>query len=1378
MIKLSVKKPFTILVAVVAVLMLAAVSLTKMNTDLLPEISTPYMVVVTTYPGASPEKVELEVTQPLEDALSGVNGVKNVTSSSAENYCMIMLEFQEDTHMDSALVKVNTAIDTVEDSLPELCSTPSILELSMDMMATMYVAVSHEDMDIYQLTDYLNNEGVAWFQRQEGVASVSTTGLVEKLVEIRLDREKIDGLNERLAAQVQQKLDEALQQLEDAQAEIDKGLAQLESGEDQLNSTQNSTADELGELTRQMNEALATQAAYTAILTSLQANQTALQAELQAYQDAGVVDSYNQINAMFAQLQDTSGSTDAFTQLYETVYTQALVTAVQSACDQAGLSVTVDESNVEATLAQLDTATALSAQAEAAVAAMVALGQVASTATSLPTSIEDALASPAKLEAARTMLQNAGQGEAAAMLTEENLRQLSNIVTVRIPQIEGELANLNVEIMANQMALDGVNAAVQAALDHYAAMEAGKISAAAGFGSAMAQLQQGRTALEEAQAQLDAAAQEYEAAREAALENANLSGLLTLDTLSALIYAQNFSMPAGYIDDGADKQWLIKVGEELTSPEELEAMVLTAVDGIGDVTVGDVAQVTVLDNAADSYSRINGQPAVLLSIYKSSTASTSQVSKTCNQAIAELMEREPGLSVTVLMDQGVYIEMFISSILSNIVVGALLAILVLALFLRSVKPTLVAAFSIPFSVLVAVLLMYFSGITLNIMSMAGLALGIGMLVDNSIVVIENIYRLRGRGMPAPRAAVQGAKQMAGAIISSTLTTVCVFLPMIFTSGMVRQLMIPFALTITYALLASLIVALTVVPCMGSVLLRNDLPRRTKLFEKLLAGYERSLLFCLKRRWVPLTVAGALLVFSILAVTRMGIVVIPAMNSDQVMATVVVDENLTREECWARADEATDRMLAVDGVAQVGVMTDMGSLLGLSTGSSDHYNYTYYLVLEDSVDKVSEVEKLQGDLETALAGLEDCTVTVAASGSMDLSALTSTGLSITVSGADSDTLRQVSEEVMAIVEEVEGFEEVSNGTEDADQVIQVNVDRDKAMGLGLTVAQIYGEIAGRLTTSATAATITREGVQMDVVIVDETDPLTVENLLQLELAATVVDENGNQTTELHKLEEFATVEYTDALSSISRSNGTHTMTVTAATLEGYNTTRLAEQVRGKLDDRTWPQGYSVTIGGEAQQVTDMLSQMLLLIALGLVLVYLVMVAQFQSLLSPFIILFTVPLAFTGGLIGLLLFGEQISMISLLGFTVLMGTVVNNGIVFVDYVNQLRLGGLEKQDALVASGKTRMRPILMTTLTTVLAMSTMMFSRDITAGMSRGMAVVVAGGLTYATLMTLYVVPVLYDIFYRKKPTVVDVGDDLDEVPDDAAEYLEQLGRSGE
>ena len=1300
MIKQSVKKPFTVLVAVLVALILAVVSLSKMTTDLLPEISTPYLVVVTTYPGASPEKVELEVTEPMERALGTVTGVKNITSSSAENYCMVMLEFQDDTDMDAALVKVNTAIDTVENNLPELCSTPSIMEISMDMMATMYLSVSREDMDVYDLTDYVSNTLIPQFQRQDGVANVSALGLVEHMVEIRLDKDKVDELNDRLAATVAEKLDEAKEQLDEAQAQIDDGLAKLESGEKELQASQSQTADELGELSRQMNEALATQSAYTAILTSQQANRTALQTELDAYASAGVVEQYEQMNTMLSQMS-------AF--------------------------------------------------------------------PNMPSDVADAIAHPEKLEALRQMLTNMGQAEAAEALTVENLQQMHTVVTQRIPQIELELTSLDVEIMASQAILDSVSQALQTALDNYAAVEAGKISAAAALGAAQAQIQSGKTALEDAQAELDKAAEDFSAARDAALKNANLDQLANMDTLSSLIYAQNFSMPAGYIEDKDAQQWLIKVGEAFTTPDELESMLLTHIDGLGDVTLGDVATVTLIDNASDSYSRMNGKSAVLLSIYKNSTSGTSAVSKTCKAAIEELTAREPDLHISVLMDQGDYIAIFVKSIVSNIIIGAALAILVLAIFLRSVRPTLVVAFSIPFSVLVAILIMYFTGITLNIMSMAGLALGIGMLVDNSIVVIENIYRLRGRGVAAPRASVQGAKQVAGAIISSTLTTVCVFLPIIFTSGMVRQLMLPFALTISFALLASLVVALTVVPCLGSVALRRDEPRHIKFFETLKERYGKALALCLKRKWIPIGTSLVLLAFSIVMVARMGLVVIPAMGSNQIYVQVTMDETLEMDECYTKADEIGDVLLSVDGVDEVGVMTNTANLIsaGLNVGGNDYFNYTYYLILSGEIDTVKELEQTHTRLEQALAGQENCTVTVASSDAGDLAAFTSSGLSITLSGHHLDTLRTIARDVAALVEQVDGFTDVSDGQEEADEVIHLVIDRSAAMAKGLTVAQIYMEISQRLTTQTTAASLTMDGKDVDVVVADETDLLTVENLLELPFETTVTDAQGNQTPETHTLGEFARVEYTPGLVAINRANGTHTMTVTAATAEGYNTTRLSEQVQALLDGYDMPSGYTAKIGGEVEQVYDMLEQMALLMLLGFLLVYLVMVAQFQSLLSPFIILFTIPLAFTGGLIGLLLFREQLSMVSLLGFTVLMGTVVNNGIVFVDYVNQLRLGGLGKRDALIAAGKTRMRPILMTALTTILSMSTMMFSRDITAGMSRGMAVVVGCGLLYATFMTLFVVPVVYDILYRKQPTVVDVGDDLDDEPDDAAEYLQQM-----
>ena len=269
-------------------------------------------------------------------------------------------------------------------------------------------------------------------------------------------------------------------------------------------------------------------------------------------------------------------------------------------------------------------------------------------------------------------------------------------------------------------------------------------------------------------------------------------------------------------------------------------------------------------------------------------------------------------------------------------------------------------------------------------------------------------------------------------------------------------------------------------------------------------------------------------------------------------------------------------------------------------------------------------------------------------------------------------------------------------------------------------------------------------------------------------------------EVLRLGDLAVLEETSSAASITRKDLTRLVTVTASVKSGYNTTVLTRMLQPKLDaiEAGLPHGYSILIGGESQQVQEMISQMILLAGLGLLFIYLVMVAQFQSLLSPFIILFTVPLAFTGGMLALLIAGQQLSMLSIMGFLILMGTVVNNGIVFVDYTNQLRLGGLEKRDALVATGQTRMRPILMTTLTTILAMVMLIFGDDMGSEMGGGMAIVITGGLLYATLMTLFVIPVMYDLFYRKKPLQVDVGDDINDAPDDAAEFLESLARERE
>ena len=1330
MIKYSVKKPFTVLVAVIVVLAIGFVCLTGMKTDLLPDMSMPYMIVVTTYPGASPEKVEESVTKPMESALGTINGVEEVTSTSAENYSMVMLEFEEDTSMDSAMVKVSSATNQIESLLPDTCGKPNIMEISMDMMATMYASVSCEGMDIYELSDFAQDTVIPYFERQGGVASVSDIGIVEKSIEVRLNQEKIDQINEKILLLTNDKLSDAKNELADAESSLAEARSEINKREQDLSSQQDTTTTELADATLALNQAVATRASYESQLTSLKASKSALEGEKKAYKKNKIESTYSSLNEMFAQLQAAAAAMQA--QLGE--------------------------------YSPLDAA-------------------------QMPADVKDAMDHPKKLSYFKSAVEtlsampgsqlDASMAEQAKSLDKKTLKQLYEIVHVRLPQIETELANLEIEIKVAEEVLKQVETQMSTVDDAYKQAEAGKIAAAARVGSGSAQIAAAKTAMEEAKEELENANKTYQDSVTEARKNANIDQMLTLEALSGMIYAQNFSMPAGYIDDETDKQWLLKVGESYTSQEELEQMVLCEIKDIGDIRLQDVADLTTIDNAGESYAKVNGDPGIILSIFKGSTAGTSDVSKQCLEAIDELQADYPELNITPLMDQGEYISVLIESIASSMLIGALLAVFILAVFLMDIRPTLVVAFSIPFSVLVSIIIMYFAGLSINMMSLSGLSLAVGMLVDNSIVVIENVYRLRYRGLSSPRAAFQGAKQVAGAIIASTLTTICVFFPMVFTTGMVRDLMLPFALTITFALTASLIVALTAVPTIGSALLKKATPKPHRIFDKIQEVYAVILKFCLRIKVIPLGISVALLVFCIVTVLSMGIVLIPDMGGEQISVTVTMPDDDDKETAYRKADEVMDAILAAEGVEYAGSMDGSSSagLFGGMTGDSgDGFgSFSVYVLPKEEYNSKKQVEEICLQIEENTKELE-CEVAVSNSMMGEMDQMLGSGLQVDIHGQDLETLTKISEEVMGILEKVEGFDNISNGQEEADEEIHLNIDKDKSMRLGLTGAQIYGDISERLTTDKTAVTIKAGETDLDVVIVDETDLLTKENLMDMEFETQKQDDDGKTVTETHRLSEFATLDYGTSVAGINRTNGERYMSVTAETSDGYNTTILSRKVEDLLNGYDMPDGYSYEFGGETSNTTDMLEQMGKLLILGFVLIYLVMVAQFQSLLSPFIVIFTVPLAFTGGLLAMLFTGEQMSLITLMGFLVLMGTVVNNGIVFVDYTNQLRAGGMTRRDALIATGKTRMRPILMTAFTTILAMLAMVFSRNTASELGRGMAVVVAGGLMYATFMTMFIVPVMYDILYRKEVHVVDIGDEtMDDAPDDAAEFMEQMER---
>ena len=1300
--KFSVKKPFTVLVAVIMVLMLGFVSISNMQTNLLPDVNTPYLMVVTVYPGASPERVESEVSDVMENALGTVAGVESITATSAENYSLLLMHFAEGTDMNSALVKVSNKVDQTTSSLPSSCLSPSIIEYSLNMNAFMTVAVSREGSDVYDLSDFVSDTLVPYVERKGGVSSVSANGLIEKMVQVQLSQEKVDAINERLLEVIDAQLADARAQLDAAEAQIEAGRAEYNRQFKNFNKTVSNTV--MQQYSGEVGNAVET-----------------VRKQAQA-----LLDSVNQLIAV----------------VQEPEIQQALIDV------RDGLQRVMDKFN-ETGMKDIDSLIEIVAELR---------------------EITDKLTTALQQLQERLNTETGTEGSTATDLVDD----------LQVQQSLSTVYNTLNDVIKAMDDVPGLMGTFSDALGTYSQQQL----------EAYMKFTEARETLNEYEKQLETAKQTYEDAKEKAMASSDVSKMLDIDTLAQLIYAQNFSMPAGYVKDSNGKSWLLKVGEEYDSIDDISGALLLHVDGFGDVRLSDVADVEVIDNAEASFTRLNGERAAVLKIYKGSSSSASTVSDNCLSAFKELEAQYDGLHVVVLSNQGNYITIIVKSILSSMIIGAALAIIVLALFLRDIKPTLVVGFSIPLSVLFAVVLMYFTGMDLNVMTLAGLSLGIGMLVDNSIVVIENIYRLRSRGVPAARAAVQGTKQVGMSIVASTLTSVCVFLPVVFSSSLVKSLMQPMSLCIGYCLMASLLVAVTVVPAAASTVLKKAEPKQLKWFDKIQNKYAKSLEWCFQHRALPLVAAVALLVFCGWRVVSMGVELLPTITSNEAIVTLTTTKDLSKEDSYAIAEKAIDAMLNVDNVEEVGITTDTRvagmdvGQLGLPSAITDLLNaansygtYQVNVMLNESLSS-TQIETARQALEDALSGIEDCTATVEISGMQELTSQLASGLSVKIYGADSDTMTQLSEKVVEIVNDTEGFANATNGLGSGDATINLQIDRDKVRSYGLTVAQVYQQIAAKLATTTTAQTpVSVDGRTMSVEISDNLDPVTKENMMDITFETSVMSADGTTTTGTCKLSDIATWVTGSAPNSITSQNQTRYVTVTANTLDGYNTTVQARELEKKLDafalSDEMPEGCSFSMGGESDSVNYMVKEMVQWMGLALPFVYLVMVAQFQSLLSPFIVLFTVPLAFTGGLLGLLLTGQQLTMISLMGFIVLMGTVVNNGIVFVDYTNQLRMGGMERRAALIATGKTRMRPILMTTLTTVLAMLQLVFSNDMASQLMSGMAIVIICGLTYATIMTLYVVPLLYDLLFKKPPLNIDVGsDDLDDIPDDAAEYIAQ------
>lgn len=1317
----SVKKPYTVVVAVVLVLILGVVSFTKMNTDLLPSMDMPYAMVMTTYPGASPETVEQTVTRPIEQSMATVSNITNVSSVSSENASVVILEFSEDANMDSVTLEMRENLDQIKGYWDESVGNPMIMKLNPDMLPVFVAAVDMDGLTAPQTTDYVENHILQEMESIAGVARVSVSGGVTEQIRVELQQDKIDGVNQKVQDAINGKFAGEEQKLQDAQKQLEEGQAQLESGRQQLESGQQAAAGQIGQGSAQLSQAKEQmQAGLQEISAQLQTLEEK-QAELEK-QGEVLTASRAPIEAMLKEL-----------------------TAAKNEYYQAAAG----KQELENTIAQLETQIATATESIAQLESQLEQAQTPEEQQELQNAIGKMNAQLDSLNMAKTEAQAQLQtlNEGLALMDIEVINkgiEEANSGLSQIAQAQAQLDAGLAQITQGKEKLNQAREQLESGKSQMSAaevqLETQKILAAVQMSSAAAKIEVSTSQMQAAQSQIDAGKEQLDAAKEQIQEQTDLHTILTQDMIKGILAAENFAMPAGYVQE--DKEdYLVRVGEKVQDVDTLKDLVILdlGLEGLEPIKLSDVAEIQVTDDSSEVYAVINGNPGVMLTIEKQTGYSTGEVTDKILDRMESLEQEEKGLHFTTLMDQGIYIDMVIQSVMQNMIYGGILAVLILFVFLRSVRPTFVIACSIPISVVAALVMMYFSGVTLNIISLSGLALGVGMLVDNSIVVIENIYRMRNEGVPARKAAIEGAKQVAGAITSSTLTTVCVFAPIVFTEGITRQLFVEMGLTIAYSLAASLLVALTVVPMMSAGLLQKTEEKQSRFLDKLQEGYSQLILKALHHKtWVLLGALGLFLLSAVLSISK-GTEFFPSMESTQVTMTITTEKGTPLEETAAKSNEVMEKISDIKDIESIGAMASGSSMM---SGESNTNTVTMYLVLKE--EKTLNNAQLEKEIKKRTKDVKDCEIQISTD-SMDMSALGGSGINIQISGKELDELQSIAKDLAKKLEGIKGTQNVSDGLEDADAEYEVIVNKEKAMEYNLTVAQVFQAINKELAEAASATTISTAAKDYEVYVEsDAKETMTRESIGKIPVEYT--DSEGKKGEVL--VGELAEFKDSFTPQAITREDQSRYVSVSAEIATGYNIGLVSQKVQKMLDDYHMPEGYRGQMTGEDETINEAMGQLMLMLVLALVFMYLIMVAQFQSLLSPFIIMFTIPLAFTGGFLGLLLTGKPVSIIAMIGFVMLSGIIVNNGIVLVDYINQMRKEGMEKYAAIAKAGKDRLRPIIMTALTTVLGLVTMAMGLGMGGDMVQPMAIVTIGGLLYGTLLTLFVVPCIYDILNHK------------------------------
>ena len=819
---------------------------------------------------------------------------------------------------------------------------------------------------------------------------------------------------------------------------------------------------------------------------------------------------------------------------------------------------------------------------------------------------------------------------------------------------------------------------------------------------------------------------------------------LNTGTITQIVMSENANHPGGYITQGS-QEILVRTLGQYESVEHLADTQVSLPTG-GTVRLGDVVDIQVGLSDEESIVTMNGEKVISLSIQKESDGNTVDVDREVQKALAELDEElYEDINISVVYSSADMINQSVDNVVSNLFLAVVIAMLVIFIFLGNFRSTIIIGVAIPLSIISTFVMMYFGDYTLNLVTLAALALSVGMVVDNSTVVLENIYRHRSMGKNKYQAAVEGTQEVVSAVTASTLTTVAVYLPFVFVGGMTEQIIIPFALTICFSLAASLVVSVTVVPMMSSKLLvmheYNETNRPKGIarfqiwfngkFDKFINWYQGVLVAALNHKKTTLIAVSIALAASCALVPTLGAELFPSQDAGQVSVSITMPSNTVLEETQKVANEVE---YIIEKIPEVDlVMNSVGGSSSMTGGGSSSASLTVVLVPLEERDRSSR--DVAQDLQQKVNHFPGATVKVSAMDMMSMSS-GSGAISVQIQGNNSDDLEQLAGQIETIMENVDGAVNIENSVADTNEELNIIIDRERAAYYNISASTVYQTVSLALN-SSTISKYRGGEKELNIVLEYPEDMTTsLEHLENLMIASN----SGGQVP----LSEIASIEHGFGQKSITRQDQSRVETV-SCDVYGRDLGSVNNDIMNQVNQLPIPAGCTINAGGDVESMQEVFSDLFLAIGMALILVYMVMACQFESLWNPLLIMASVPVMLIGVFPGLFLTGQRISMMSLLGIVMLEGIVVNNAIVLVDYVQQLRAKGLCKRESVVEAGKTRMRPILVTTLTTVLAMIPMLLASGEGSEVWKPMAATVIFGLSCSTIISLLVIPILYEKF---------------------------------